>query len=147
MIILCIDGIFFFMFIFLSRDKLFELLRDVYLFNVNCLGVEDLVIVCEGFGWRNVNWFFCNYENDVGVYCYKSGKWMYWWMNEWMEFFCIYNYISLYFIIYIIKIYSLYNVGVLVEECYDGNCRGLLEVFLDNIVCWWVWLKGCWCYL
>lgn len=55
MIILCIDGIFFFMFIFLSRDKLFELLRDVYLFNVNCLGVEDLVIVCEGFGWRNVN--------------------------------------------------------------------------------------------
>lgn len=45
------------------------------------------------------------------------------------------NYINLYLIIYIIKIYSLYNVGVLVEECYDGNCRGLLEVFLDNIVC------------
>lgn len=61
------------------------------------------------------------------------------WMDGWMEFiFNIYNYVSLYFMIYIIKIFSLYNVGVLVEECYDGNCRGLLEVFLDNIVCGWV---------
>lgn len=136
LMVFCIDGIFFFMFIFLSRDKLFELLRDVYLLNVNCLGVEDLVIVCEGFGWRNVNWFFCNYENDVGVYCYKSGKWMNWWMDRWIDgVYIVYDYISLYFIIYIIKIYSLYNVGVLLEECYDGNCRGLLEVFLDNIVC------------
>lgn len=48
--------------------------RDVYLSNVNCLGVEDSVIACEGSGWRNVNQSLCNHENDAGVYCYKSAR-------------------------------------------------------------------------
>lgn len=68
---------FFFMLItFLDRGKSSESSRDVYLSNVNCLGVEDSVIACEGSGWRNVNQSLCNHENDAGVYCYKSGKWI-----------------------------------------------------------------------
>lgn len=147
MTILCTDGTLFLTFTFLSRDKSSESSRDVYLSNVNCLGVEDSVIACEGSGWRNVNRSLCNHENDAGVNCYKSGKWMYWWMNGWMEFSRIYNHTNSYLTIHITKIYSSYNVGVPAEECYDGNRRGLSEVLLDNTVRRWVWSKGCWRHL
>lgn len=73
-----IQGFFFMLITFLSRGKSSESSRDVYLSNVNCLGVEDSVIACEGSGWRNVNQSLCNHENDAGVYCYKSGKWIDW---------------------------------------------------------------------
>lgn len=81
--------VFFMLITFLNRGKSSESSRDVYLSNVNCLGVEDSVIACEGSGWRNVNQSLCNHENDAGVYCYESGKWIDWlidgWMDEWMD--------------------------------------------------------------
>lgn len=59
-------------------------------------------------------------------------------IDGWMELPRIYNHASLYFTIHTTKISSSYNVGVLAEECYNGNRRGLSEVLLDNTVCGWV---------